>query len=128
MLERPVDLEGWGVDFVGSPFLSIVGGDSAGDKMRQTKEMTMPAKFESIIASAVLVCAVVPLLGCRGTGLFPPAGPINRQQATAIVHDPFPQEDIAPSDNSVRPPSYQRPLPEAVRNRFVADAMPWLGR
>jgi hypothetical protein len=51
-----------------------------------------------------------------------------QQQANAIVHDPFPDSDIGPSDPSARPPSYQQPLPEPVRNRIVPDAMPWLGR
>lgn len=65
--------------------------------------------------------------GCRGRGLTPP-GPINQQQANAVIHDPFPLDDIAPSDLGARPPGYQNPLPEPVRNRLVPDAMPWLGR
>ena len=59
---------------------------------------------------------------------LPPAGPLNQQQANAVVHDPFPQNDIGPYDAASRPPSYQQPLPEAVRNRLVPDQMPWLGR
>jgi len=66
--------------------------------------------------------------GCRGHGLFPPAGSINQQQANAIVHDPFPQNDIAPYEAASRPLDYQQPLPEPVRNRLIPDAMPWLGR
>ncbi|WP_052031966.1 hypothetical protein [Novipirellula maiorica] len=66
--------------------------------------------------------------GCRGGGWFPPAGTMNEQQANAIVHDPYPQNDIAPYEAASRPPSYQQPLPEPVRNRLVPDAMPWLGR
>lgn len=53
---------------------------------------------------------------------------MDRQQATAVVHDPYPLDDIAPTDQGARPPSFQRPLPEPVRNRIFPDAMPWLGR
>lgn len=66
--------------------------------------------------------------GCRGGGWFGPPGPMAIQQSNAVVHDPFPQNDIAPGDLGSRPPSYQQPLPEPVRNRMVPDAMPWLGR
>lgn len=68
------------------------------------------------------------LAGCRNGGFLPPPGPIASQQANAIIHDPFPQNDIAHGDLGSRPPSYQTPLPEPVRNRIVPDAMPWLGR
>jgi hypothetical protein len=53
---------------------------------------------------------------------------MQKQQAEAVVHDPYPQHDIAPSDLGGRPPGYQQPLPEPVRNRLFPDAMPWLGR
>ncbi len=88
----------------------------------------MGRKLISITLTALTVCAVTFVSGCRGRGLLPAAGPMGQQQANAIVHDPFPQGDIAPSDPSARPPSYQRPLAEPVRNRLVPDAMPWLGR
>jgi len=67
-------------------------------------------------------------VGCRGHRFFPPPGPMNQQQARAVIHDPYPLDDIAPTDQGSRPPSYQQPLPEPVRNRIVPDAMPWLGR
>ena len=78
--------------------------------------------------ASLLTLSIVALSGCRGTQLLPPAGPLNQQQANAVIHDPFPQNDIAPYDAGSRPPSYQQPLPEAVRNRLVPDQMPWLGR
>ncbi|MCH1494294.1 MAG: membrane or secreted protein [Rubripirellula sp.] len=77
------------------------------------------------IASTVLLCLAS---GCQGLQLLPPAGPLNQQQANAVVHDPFPQNDIGPYEAGSRPPSYQQPLPEPVRNRIVPDQMPWLGR
>ena len=78
-----------------------------------------------LLGSAILV---ISFAGCRGNGCLPPAGPMNAQQARAVVHDPFPQNDIAPYEAASRPPSYQQPLPEPVRNRMIADALPWLGR
>lgn len=85
------------------------------------------------VSLALLTCVAMTLTvacmsGCRGRGLLPPAGPMNQQQASAVVHDPFPQNDIAPFEAASRPPGYQQPLPEPVRNRIVPDSMPWLGR
>lgn len=88
----------------------------------------MPRYLKPLLMSVALVFSIICIAGCRGRGLWAPAGPLKEQQANAIVHDPFPQGDIAPSDPSARPPSYQQPLPEPVRNRLVPDAMPWLGR
>ena len=77
---------------------------------------------------AVAIFAIAPLAaGCRGHGYCPP-GPMNVQQARAVIHDPYPQNDIAPYEASSRPPDYQQPLPLPVRNRIGPDAMPWLGR
>ena len=89
---------------------------------------TTPRNLKPLLMSVVLVFSIVCIAGCRGYGLWAPAGPMNQQQANAVVHDPFPQSDIGPSDNSARPLGYQQPLPQPVRNRLVPDAMPWLGR
>ncbi len=78
------------------------------------------------IASCVLFSLLAP--GCRGGSCLPPAGTLNQQKANAIIHDPFPIDDIGPDDNSQRPLNYQRSLPAPVRDRLGADAMPWLGR
>lgn len=83
---------------------------------------------QTMVFAVALALMVISLAGCRGRGLLPPAGPMNQQQAQAVVHDPFPQNDIGPYEAASRPPSYQQPLPEAVRNRIGADSMPWLGR
>ncbi|MDA8743650.1 membrane or secreted protein [Rubripirellula amarantea] len=67
-------------------------------------------------------------LGCRGQGVLPPAGPMLRQQSQAIINDPFPQNDIGPYEAASRPPDYQQPLPEAVRNRIHRDSTYGFGR
>ncbi len=77
---------------------------------------------------ALSVSLISTSLGCRGSNFFGAAGSMNEQQANAIAHDPFPQNGIAPDELASRPPDYQQPLPEAVRNRLVPDAMPWLSR
>lgn len=88
----------------------------------------MPRPWKPLLMSVALVFSILGSAGCRGSLPWCPPPSIPAQQANAIVHDPFPQGDIAPSDPSVRPPNYQRPLAEPVRNRLVPDAMPWLGR
>jgi hypothetical protein len=79
---------------------------------------------KTLLVSVALVLTVICITGCRCS----PPGPMNQQQSSAVVHDPFPQNDIAPYEAASRPPSYQQPLPLPVRNRLVPDAMPWLGR
>jgi hypothetical protein len=84
--------------------------------------------FRRCIALAACLFFVISGTGCRGQRLFPVPGPILQQQASAVVHDPYPARDIAPEDLGARPPGYENPLPEPVRNRLVRDSMPWLGR
>ena len=67
--------------------------------------------------------------GCQALvqrGWIAPPGPMNYQQANAVVHDPFPQADIGPDDKSMRPPDYQNPLPLPVRNQTTTQLAPWL--
>lgn len=82
----------------------------------------------SAVTSLLVVVALASLGGCRGRGLLPPAGTMNEQQSRAVIHDPYPQGDVGPSDLGARPPGYEQPLPQPVRNRMIPDAMPWLGR
>lgn len=88
----------------------------------------MPRRSENLLRGVAMVFVSIPFCGCRGHQWFAPPGPMNQQQASAVIHDPFPQNDIAPYEAASRPPSYQQPLPEPVRNRIVPDHMPWLGR
>ena len=60
-------------------------------------------------------------VGCQ----LPPAGPMNYQQSRAVINDPFPLEDIGPTDAAQRPPGFEQPLPQPVRDRIVKDSMPW---
>ena len=93
--------------------------------IRPQGTVIMQRSLQASVLAFAFGLVVVSLAGCRGQGLFPPAGTINQQQAQAVVHDPFPQNDIGPYEAASRPPSYQLPLPEPVRNRIGADSMPW---
>lgn len=90
----------------------------------KASEMTRQFLPSLTLALAIGVC----LTGCRGHQFFGPPGPLQQQQAAAVIHDPYPQNDIGPYEAGARPPGYQNPLPEPVRNRIVPDSMPWLGR
>ena len=79
----------------------------------------------SILPSVFAILGMVVVSGCR-VPLLPPAGTMDQQQARAVIHDPFPQNDIAPFEAASRPPGYQQPLPEPVRNRIAPDSFPWL--
>jgi len=84
-----------------------------------------------LLTASLMSCVAIIALystGCRNNPFFAPPGPLNQQQASAVIHDPYPARDIAPYDLGSRPPGYEQPLPEPVRNRIVKDSMPWLGR
>ena len=66
--------------------------------------------------------------GCHQGGWLPAPGPMLQQQSQAIINDPFPQNDIGPYEAASRPPGYQQPLPEAVRNRIHRDSTYGFGR
>lgn len=71
---------------------------------------------------ALILAAPIGLAGCGSNRFLTPPGPLNQQQARAVIHDPYPQNDIGPFEAASRPPDYQTPLPEPVRNRISRDA------
>ena len=85
----------------------------------------MQCKLHLITAAT---CVLV-VSGCQALvqrGCIAPPGPMNYQQANAVVHDPFPQADIGPDDQSMRPPDYANPVPLPVRNQMKTQVAPWL--
>lgn len=82
-----------------------------------------------ITASIVILTCAISAAGCRSlanNGWIAPPGPMNYQQANAIVHDPFLQADIGHDDNTMRPPDYRNPLAMPVRNQMKNQVAPWL--
>ncbi len=89
---------------------------------------SLPPRYWLSLACSLTLTTVSFAGGCRNGQFLSAPGPLNYQQARAVVHDPYPARDIAPYDAASRPPGYEQPLPEPVRNRMVKDSMPWLGR
>lgn len=93
-----------------------------------TRNERAPAMRSSFTLAAMTACLTI-ATGCQSLvqhGWIAPPGPMNYQQANAVVHDPFPQADIGPDDKSMRPPDYQNPLPLPVRNQMKSQVAPWL--
>lgn len=82
----------------------------------------------SLVVTTLVLGTAISVAGCRGRSLLPAAGPLLKQQSQAIINDPFPQNDIGPYEAASRPPGYQTPLPEPVRNRIHRDATMGFGR
>lgn len=72
-----------------------------------------PPSIRLVLLSGVLFTTP----GCYLTPDFGPPGTIARQRARAVVHDPFPNNDIAPPIESGRPLGYDRPPAEAASNQ-----------
>ncbi len=81
-------------------------------------------RLQKLLAATSLVV----LAGCQNGfwSPFGPPGPKEVQQRRAVIHDPYPQNDIAPPLPDGRPRDYLYPPAESVRTRAVPDAMPWL--
>ena len=75
--------------------------------------MTTSPNFKPLLMSVAIVFSIRLPAGCRGTWLLGPPGPLNEQQANAVVHDPYPENDIAPSDNSAAPTELPAAAPRA---------------
>ena len=78
-----------------------------------------------IFAFIAVICTLV---GCQGPRPWDPPGPLLYQHSQAMINDPFPMDDLGPSDSTMRPPGFEQPLPSAVRSRIVPDTMPHLLR
>jgi hypothetical protein len=56
--------------------------------------------------------------GCYWLPKFQPPGTIEMQRSQAVMHDPFPNNDVAPAIVGGRPLGFDRPLSEATQNQF----------
>ncbi len=73
---------------------------------------------------------IVPLFAVAASGChngmwspFSPPGTKEFQQRQAVIHDPYPQNDIATPLPDGRPRDYLYPPAETVRTRTVPDAL-----
>lgn len=75
-----------------------------------------------------LSCAALALFaGCanrQGWGFGSGQGTIDRQKSRAVVHDPYPLNDIGPEVIGGRPREYFNPQAEAVRSHAVDGQFP----
>ena len=61
-----------------------------------------------------LACMVVLFAGCLNQPLFRPPGTIGYHRSQAVLHDPFPSNDLGPPIMGGRPLGFDRPLSEVV--------------
>lgn len=63
----------------------------------------------------VLVCvAVVGLSGCQSGPQWGPQGTIGEQRARAVLHDPFPSNELGPPIQGGRPVGFEQPRSEST--------------
>lgn len=76
--------------------------------------------------SRVLMLGLVLLSsGCAsrsGWGFPWGQGTVDRQNSRAVIHDPYPLNDIGPEVVGGRPRGYMNPLPEAKRSQITGEA------
>lgn len=66
----------------------------------------------------LLVVGTILLSGCQMAGPnFGPQGTFEYQRSRAVLHDPFPNNEVAPPIVGGRGPGYSHPLPEPKNNQ-----------
>lgn len=79
--------------------------------------MTVATKLA--ISGLILAVVVGTSSGCYlARKSFGQPGPIEAQRSRAVLHDPFPNNDVAPAIVGGRPLGFDRPLPEAKNNQY----------
>jgi hypothetical protein len=76
------------------------------------------------MSRALLMGLLIVSTGCAsraGWGFPWGQGTVDRQNSRAVIHDPYPLNDIGPEVVGARPRGYQNPLPEAKRNQLTGD-------
>jgi hypothetical protein len=76
--------------------------------------------LRSLILTVLLLSS-----GCatrQGWGFPWGQGTVDRQKTRAVIHDPYPLNDIGPEVVGGRPREFMTPLPEAKRNQIGAGA------
>ncbi len=94
---------------------------------RLFKKMASAWKLgKGILMSRMLACALlVSCVGCAsrpGWGFPAGQGTVARQKARAVVHDPYPLNDIAPEVIGGRPRDFMQPQAEPVRDHNVEQS------
>lgn len=60
-----------------------------------------------------LLCLLTLLMtGCNARPDFSPPGTVYQQRNRAVVHDPFPSDNLGPAIEGARPMEFERPLSE----------------
>ncbi len=75
-------------------------------------KLTLTVKLFLVIS--LIAGMAVPLAGCHLRPNFGPPGTIGMQRDRAVLHDPFPNNDLGPAVVGGRPRGYELPLPEAT--------------
>jgi hypothetical protein len=74
-----------------------------------------------LAVSLVVLAISAGLCGCQGIAypdlLHPGRAEVQRNRAKRF--DPYPESDVGPSMEEVRPPDFQRAMPEATRARWT---------
>lgn len=58
-------------------------------------------------------------LGCRWLPPFDPPGTKEALRGRAVLHDPYPNNDVGPAIMGGRPLGFERPLSEAEANQYA---------
>lgn len=74
-------------------------------------------KTTLLLRIAVIAIACMVFTGCHMTPNFGPQGTIGMQRNFAVLHDPFPSDDLGPPIVGGRPKGFEQPWAEARSNQ-----------
>lgn len=78
--------------------------------------------FFFLRAVCLLVAVLVMVLsGCQNRKIFGPPGTMESQRTRAMLHDPFPNDEVAPKIFGARPLGFDRPRAEASQLKLTPN-------
>ena len=71
----------------------------------------------------LMALATILLSGCHLRPNFGPPGTIGMQRSRAVLHDPFPSDELGPVIVGARPKGFERPQSEATNLQDVRGSL-----
>ncbi|MEC7355996.1 MAG: hypothetical protein VXY07_03380 [Planctomycetota bacterium] len=78
----------------------------------------MPTKIQSLI---LLLGSTLGAIGCQNVATWQPPGTIQQQRNRASMYDPFPDNQMGPPLQELRPREFSSPLAEPARAQLYSE-------
>ncbi|MEL7499317.1 MAG: hypothetical protein AAFN77_17045 [Planctomycetota bacterium] len=89
-------------------------------KTNTDKKHTSGTSLRSGLKAIVIALGLILMAGCQSRPLFGPPGTMDVQRTRAMVHDPYPNQEIGPQIFGARPLGFEQPRTETNQLQSIA--------